>query len=796
MSLLADARLAMRTLTRAKGFTTVAVGTLAAGLALCVCVTAAVDAYLLRALPYPESDRLFDVRYAAPGAMAPRGLEKLDWASLGDVVEYPIAWDLDQFTLRGAPHPQAASGAWVTSGFAQGLGVRAAIGRAFEPADFEAGRPSVALIGHRLWQTRFGGDSAIVGRQFEAFVNDRPSEVERFTIIGVLPEGMWHLNAFTEIFAPLKAPTFPYMVRLRAGVPVAAAADRISALVRGGASSVPENWRAELRSTQASYVAQVQPLLLSTAVATGLVLLIACANVVVLLLVRVSHRRRELAVRRALGASTLQIARVLVAESLLIGGWAMAIGLALGYTILLALAPAIERQLGRRVPGGTDALASSDLALLAGLAGGLLVTCACVVVPLIASRRTPVAQVLTAGQKGATDGPAQARARSVLITIEVAACLTLLVGAVLVVDSGLRMLRVDMGLTADDVLVGRVNLRARSYPEPADRLQFYERSLARLSAVPGVRSVAFTNAWPLQEAPPVLVRSEAAGAAVRAGLVSVTPAYFETVGIRLRDGRSFTAGDRFDTEPVAVVSDSLARRLWPAGGGIGGTLQVSRVDAAAATPPSTFRVVGISGDVRHAHTDQELADIYLPVLQQPGRSVFAYVRFAGPTPPLDRDLGEAVAAVDAEVPFGSVRMLSAILDEQRARPRLLAALLVTFAALAGVLALVGLYGVIAYAVRRREREIAVRLAVGADRRAITRLFVRQGAPLLLTGLVLGAGGAVLLGRVLQTQLFGISGADPAVVATTSVAFGLCGLAAVWCPARRAAGIDPVNALKE
>ena len=247
----------------------------------------------------------------------------------------------------------------------------------------------------------------IVGRRFEAFVNDRPNEVETFTIIGVLPEGFWHFNAFTDVLAPLKAPTFPYMVRLREGVPASLAAERIGELVRAGGGAVPGDWRPEVLSTHAAYVSQIRPLLLTTAAATALVLLIAAANVVVLLLVRANRRQRELAIRKALGASAGQVARVLVAEGLVIGGFATALGLAFGSVVLGALAPAIERQLARAVPGGAEALGMTALPWLGGVGAGLIVTIGCIVAPLLAGRHTPVALLLAAGQRGSTDGPAQ-----------------------------------------------------------------------------------------------------------------------------------------------------------------------------------------------------------------------------------------------------------------------------------------------------------------------------------------------------------------------------------------------------
>ena len=221
-----DLRQAARALMRDRGFTTVSLGTLGASLALSVTVGVLVNAYLVRGLPYPESHRLYDVQYGPESVPFPAGMDKLDWQALSDVLDLSIAWDLDGFTLRGGT-PEYVQGTWATPGYVDGFGIRAAIGRGFEPADFETGRPMVAMISDRLWRNRFNGDPGVVGRTFEAYVNDRPNEVEAFTVIGVLPAGHWHTNAFTEVLAPLRVPAYPYVVRLRDGVAPALAADRI-----------------------------------------------------------------------------------------------------------------------------------------------------------------------------------------------------------------------------------------------------------------------------------------------------------------------------------------------------------------------------------------------------------------------------------------------------------------------------------------------------------------------------------------------------------------------------------------
>ena len=796
-ALLSDLRQAGRALLRDRGFTAVSLGTLGAGLALGVMVSVLVTAYLVRGLPYPDSHRLFNVRYAPPGTPWPGGMDKLDWQSLDDVLDLSIAWDLDNFTLRGGEHPEFVQGTWATPGYVNGFGVRAAVGRGLEPADFETGRPMVAMISDRLWRTRFNRDPAIVGRSFDAYVNDRPNEVETFTVIGVLPSNHWHVNAFTEIVAPLRVPAYPYIVRVREGVPPAVAGDRISALVRAGATGVPAAWQVDLQSMHAGYVEQIRPLLLAVATATGLVLLIACANVAILLTLRATRRRREMAVRQALGATAGQIARVCAVEPLLLGAGATALGLASAWAAIRTIAPIADRYLGRPAPGGVTALGIDPATFALTIGAGLLIVAIAAIVPILVTRRTPVALAMTAGQKGATDGPAQRHARTVLIAVEVAACLTLLVGAGLTIRSAMGMLRVDMGLVADDVLVGRFALRQGGYPDAAARTGFYERVLARSGEIAGAHGLAFTTSWPLQESMTRDVVDRSSGTfPLRAGVVGVSPDYFNVLRIPLQEGRHFQASDRLHTERVALVSRTLATRLWGTASAAGRQIRIAPApNSAPDARPTDATVIGVVGDIRHAHTDNDLADVYLALLQSPSTGVFAYMRTAEPIA-AERDLRRLLGSIDGEVAFGASRPLIEILDVQRAGARLLASLLMVFAAFAAGLALVGIYAVVAYGVKQREREIAVRLAMGADRQRITSMFLKQGAVVLGAGLVAGIAGALALGRLLQAQLFGVEPTDPAVLGGMTVAFALCGLGAIAWPARAAASLDSAATLKE
>ena len=284
---------------------------------------------------------------------------------------------------------------------------------------------------------------------------------------------------------------------------------------------------------------------------------------------------------------------------------------------------------------------------------------------------------------------------------------------------------------------------------------------------------------------------------MRAGIVGVTPAYFDVLRIPIFSGRTFSAPMRVGTSPVAVISRTFATRLWPNEEPVGQTLRLLPAPGAPATArPASYTVAGVVGDIRHSHTDTDLADVYVPLLQAPSNGVFAYLRVSGNPSGVEREFQRLLASIDADVGFAAARPLADILEQQRAGAKLLAWLLIVFAFFAAILALVGIYGVIAYTVKQREREIAVRIAIGADRQTITRLFMRQGLMMLGAGLPFGIGGAIGIGRILRAQLFDVPAADPIVMALATLAFALCGALAIALPARSAASLDPASILKE
>ncbi len=789
-------RLAIRTLAKDRGFTIPALVALGLAMTLSTAALIVVNAYLLRTLPYPEAQRLYNVRYAAPGVNAPRGMEALDWTSLGDTIEHTIAWDLDMFYMLGGDHPEATPGAWVTPGFMHGLGIRPAIGPGFGGEAFVAGSPQLALISHRLWQSRFAGDPQIVGRRFDAYVSDRPDEAEAFTIVGVLPADFWHLNPYTDVLVPLRASTYPYLVRLREGVAPADAAARMTALIRAGATNVAPEWRVEIVAAHEQYVATIRPILRAIWGAAILVLLTAWANVAGLLLIRAARRRKEIAVRMALGAGGGAIARLLLLEGAVLGTAATVIGLAAAGLLINGLAPLIQRQLGRSAPGDVGGFAT-DGTVVAGVAVlGALTCLACGLAPLAASWRSG-SRRLQITSRSSTEERGTQRARAVLIAVEVAASLALLTGSMLMVQSVVRFLRVDLGIRGDRILATSLTLRQRSYPDAPGRLAFYERAIEGLRAIPGVETVALTNAYPLQQMTPTTVRTDDGQErqTARASVAAVSTLYFEALHISIAGGRSFTSADRLGSDPVAMVSDALARRLWPNEPALGRRVALPDREQPDA-PPIVRRIVGVVRDVRQTPADEDLNDLYVPLLQTPGRFSWFYVRTAGNPLTAAPALRSVFAQIDPELSTGTVRALQAAIDEQSSRPKFLAWLLGAFALAAALLALVGVYDVIAYAVRQREREIAVRLALGATPGRITSMFLRQGGVVLAAGTALGIAAAIGTGRALESQLFGTRPADPVVLTTTAAAFAAAGFVAVLWPARRAAALDPAAALKE
>jgi putative ABC transport system permease protein len=795
--LLQDLRLAVRSMLRLRGFAATAIFTLALGMTLSTTAVVVMKAYLFQELPYPDADRLYSVRYGVPGEDHPRRLEQLDWQTLSDVIEYPVAWDLDMFYLIGGDHAESIPGAWVTQGFMEALGIRPALGRVFDSNAFAAGGMNVALISHRLWTSRFASDPDVVGRTFRAYVSDRPQEAEAFTIVGVLPSGFWHVNGYTDILAPLRGPTYPYMVRLRAGATPAQATARIATLVRSGSGPVGPTWTPTLTATHEEYVGRTRPVLRAATAASLLVLLVACTNVAVLLLVRAVGRQREMAVRTALGASRGAIARLLIAEAIVLGAVVTGLALTLTRWLLGALAPVIQQQLGRPAPGGASAFAIDWTTAGVAVAIGMLTALGCTLAPMVTSWRPRLQSVLQSGSRSATEGPRGRWMRAGLITLEIAASLTLLAGSTLMLRTVMTLLGTDLGISAEGTVMSSITLRQNRYQDAPARTTIFETIETRLMALPGTAAVGLTTAWPLQQ--PVLRSIETAGASnravARAGVHRVNAMYFASLAIPLVSGRAFSPADRTGSEPVVVVSESLARQLWPDGAALGRLILVPQEQERGEAVPPERVIVGVVRDVRQHPADIELADVYVPLQQAVGRSAFVLLRTGASPDQAIAPFRAAFRDIDPEISVQTARPLQMLVDELTARPRFLTALLGGFALVAALLALIGVSSVVAYGVQQREREIAVRIALGADPGRLARLFVRQGGVLLLGGLALGVLGASGAGRILESQLFGVTPRDPAALGLAVASFAAAGLLAIWLPSRKAAMADPARALR-
>ena len=534
-------------------------------------------------------------------------------------------------------------------------------------------------------------------------------------------------------------------------------------------------------------------MLLAIGGAVAVVLVIACGNVALLTLLRGIRRRKDIAVRLALGAQRHEVARLLVTETAVLTAAAVLLGTLLAVGITRALAPTIEQQLGRTVPGGVSAM-SIDLRVVLGIAMlGVFIAMLVGLAPLLLTTRLRFLPALRQARAGG-DSLGGRRARFALIAIEVAGSLALLSGCGLMVRSLVRMLDKDLGMDARGLVSTTISLREQSYPDARSRAELYARLLTSMAEVPGLTQVALSNPSPLVSYEPQPMRADDDAATKRATLRSVSADYFAALDIPLSRGRAFTRDDRDGSPAVAIVSESAARLLWPNSDPIGRRVWMRDAQADTLGPAKT--IVGIVRDARQSPTDTVLVDLYMPVLQSGTRfaAIIAHAQVASPR--LIDDVRRAVATIDPQISVANLEDLGVALDQQLARPRFLVLMFALFGGFASLLGVIGLYSVIAYAVQQREHEVAIRIAIGAGPRAIVGLFVREGMAVTAVGLVLGIVGAVNIGRLLEGQLFGVRAVDSVTLAGASAALVAAALLAVWWPARRAALTDPARALRD
>jgi predicted permease len=782
--MLNDIRFALRSLRRNSAFAAAVVLTLGAGVGLTAATTGLVDAYLWRGLPYPASDRLVHVE----------GTGSPDWQDAPSVLETVVAWDLDALSIVSDGSPERVWASWVTPGFFPALGVQPQLGRFFTMEEAGAGGAAVAVISYDLWQRRWGGDANVLGRTFAAYSDDRPDDAEVFTVIGVLPADFWYFNRFTEVLAPLRTSRAVSLAVLTAGVSPAQAQSVLEASAR---ARDPARASVVVERVQDRIAERARPMLTAVAGAVLLVLLLACGNAAVLLLVRAAGREREFALRAAIGAGRGRIARQLLIEGVVLAAGAAIVSLLLAWLLLDLSAGTLIRVTGITAPGGEAAIRLDGTALLAALAAGTVAAIVFAVIPHFAASRLNLGSTLAEGARGTDPGKRQ-RTRSALVAAEIALSLSLLVVAGLLVRSAAHLQRLSLGFDPAAVFAVDMSLRERDYADPVRRGEFWERVVADVrSALPGAQAALVTWApfsraggWPVETPGQPVTDSTAVAAFVAAA----SQDYFETLAIPLIAGMTFDDTHVRGGPPVAVVSASLADRLWPDRDPIGELIRPATDPMMNTTGPSPWlRVIGVVADVRKTLIEENPPDLYVAMAQDPGLHAELVVRDPRGRSRLN-DLREAVWSTNREVPLNTVRWIEDDVAAANLPSRFLALLLTGFAGFALILATLGLYGVVAFAVVQSRRDIAIRMALGATRTSVVSLFLGRSARLVAAGIAAGSFGGWALARLVSSLLHGVQPGDALTWIAMAALLVVVALVATWLPAWRAARTEPMQVL--
>ncbi len=801
-----DVFYALRTLRKSPGFTLVAVLTLALGIGGNTAVFSVVNALLLRPLPLPEPDRLLLLTGSnptRPGSGFPFSLTAYETIRDGNrSLSGVTAFCGENITLTGVGDPAQLMASLVSPNFFEVLRVQPLLGRGFQPAEGEDGGKPVVLISRRLWQNRFAGDPAILGRPITL-------GQDVYTIIGVMPAEFPFPFTDTDIWAT-RVMKFTGLqpdqirngggylqaiARLKPGVPLSQADAEVRLLGQGYRQDHPGNPDAdpqghlELRSLQETLVTDIRPTLLLLTFAVGLVLLIACANVAGLMLARASSRAKEIVIRAALGAGRGTLIRQLLVESLLLSMAGAVVGGMLADWGVSLLGHAGGINLPGFQPIRVD-LPVLGFTLAVSLATGVLFG----LMPALQVSRPDLNRVLRDGGRGTTGGPRRQGTRSLLVAGQIALSIVLLIGAGLLLESFRTLQFVDPGFDPRHGFTMRVSLPPARYPDDARRWQFIREVIGRLRALPGVSSVTASLGLPL--ATPVMAPFLAEGQPViamgqrpLAAWNAIAPDYFKTLGIPLVGGRDFSPGDDEHAPKRVIISQSLARRFWPNEDAVGKHISYARRQVLA-------EIIGVARDVKTQGLEADAGMVfYTPYAQFAWPNMSFTLRTAGDPRQLFNAAQAQVFAVDRDLPVVNPRTTEDLLDGVLAQRRQTMYLVAGFAVVALLLAVVGLYGVMAYSVAQRTAEIGIRQAIGARRGDILRMVMAHALRLSLAGIVVGMIAAAALTRLIARMLYHTSAADPAVYLGISILFLAIALAASYLPAWRATRIDPMTALR-
>ena len=807
--LLQDFRFALRVLRRSPGFTAAAVAILAIGIGGATAFFSEVDAVLVRPLPYAQPERLLAVVSEDPvhhfrGAASPPDFVDFRAGVPAAEIAATAPWTP---AATGDRRPERLRGLRVSANWFSLLGTPAAIGRTFAPDEENPGRERVAVISDALWRRRYGADPGTIGRFLGL-------DGEPHQIVGIMPPNFrwgrsYGRNGSADVWTPFAlTPSrlgpgergneyLDLFGRLRPGESLGSAQAQVDALIerfrRDYPSQFPRDSRVvtTLMPLQRDVAGPARPLLLALFGAVGLLLLIACTNVASLLLARAAGRRGEMAIRASLGASRRQLFRPLLAESLVLASLAGTAGLALARALL-----ALASRTGMIVlPFGTaPGIGGRSLIFAVAVSGAVAVLCG--IAPAFTAAGSDLRRTMDDAR--AIAGRNEGRLRRVLVAGQLGLATILLSGAGLLVVSLTRVLRVDPGFDPAHVITGELSLPRSRYPDAARRTAFRDAAIARLASMPGVREAGAVSILPLggngnSGTFDVEGRETARGASMpHAESWAATPGYFSAMRIALLRGRIFTSADTAGSLPVVVVDDALARAYFGPEDPLG-----KRIDFEGGPRSRAWRVViGVVRTIKaRALDDEPRPAFYVPFSQSHEPILTLVARVEGDPARYAGALRRAVEAADPDQPVGTVAPLTSLLSDSVAQRRAAVGILGAFAATALLLAAIGLYGILAYSVARRRREIGIRIALGARRRRIVGMILRESGRMLAAGLAGGLLAALLLTRFLSSLLYGVGAVDPATFTVVAASLAAVGLFASYLPARRAARIDPMAALR-
>ncbi len=797
-----DIRQGTRTLLKRPAFTALAVITLALGIGATTAIFSVVNGLLLRPLPYRDDQHLVTLGQSnSKTGVAREGVSPanfFDWREQARSFAGVAAAEQWGFTLTDYGEPEGMKGSVVTKGFFEILGTNALVGRTLLPEDYEQ-NARVVVISHGLWQRRFGGDPQIIGRSLT--LNNEPT-----TVVGVMPIE-FDYPATRELWAPREGrpsdpqnrggSLFRVIGRLRTEVTLEQAAQEMNAIAAQLGQQYPQtntDVGAVVVPLREQLVGHVRLALYILFGVVCLVLLIACANVASLQLVRSSERQREFAVRAALGASGQRLLQQLLTESLLLS---LAGGL-LGILLSMALIDVIVAISPANLPLTQISLNPIVLFFAAGVS--LMTAVVFGLAPAIQASRIDLQVVLKSGGRSETAGRRRQRVRQVLVVSEIALALVVLVGAGLLIRSFVTLLHTDPGFTPDKGLALEVSL---GRVPAAERTVFVDQVLERVSTLPGVQSVVVSTALPFHDnqialPSPIKIIGRPAGppgSEPIALMIRASEGYFRALGVPLLQGRLFDQRDRENAPPVVLVNETMARRLWPAetpSGPLGQTISFTAVGG----QNMTAEIIGVVGAVRPTGFDSEpRPEFYLHYPQSPAGLVTVFVRTSGDPAPLLPAVKAEIREVNRNQAFLSVYTIAQLVDKTTAQRRFNLLWLGAFAALALVLAMVGLYGLISFSTAQRTKEIGVRMALGAQPGDVLKLVMREGLGLALIGVALGLVAVAAASRLMTSLLFGVGATDPLTFASVALLLTFVALFACYIPARRATRVDPLVALR-